>query len=71
MDNAPFHKSKLTRELIESAGCKLLFQPSYSPDLNPIEQQWAIMKRAIKHILQSFEKLYDAIVHFFSVTYSV
>jgi transposase len=48
MDNAPFHKSKLTRELIESVDCKLLFQPPYSPDLNPIEQQWAIIKRSYR-----------------------
>lgn len=45
MDNAPFHKSKRTKELIESIGCKLKFQPEYSPDLNPIEQQWAVIKR--------------------------
>jgi len=42
MDNASFHKSNLTKELIESVGCKLLFQPHYSPDMNPIEQQWAM-----------------------------
>ena len=42
MDNATFHKSKRTKEIIESVGCRLLFQPAYSPDLNPIEQQWAI-----------------------------
>ncbi len=38
MDNAAFHKSKKTRELIESAGCRLIFLPPYSPDLNPIEK---------------------------------
>ncbi|WP_083874379.1 transposase [Dactylococcopsis salina] len=25
------------RELIENAGCELIFLPAYSPDLNPIE----------------------------------
>lgn len=44
MDNASFHKSKRTKELIESAGCKVIFLPPYSPDLNPIEKFWAIMK---------------------------
>ncbi len=34
-DNASFHKSKRAKELIEKAGCKLKFLPSYSPDLNP------------------------------------
>ncbi len=37
LDNATCHKSKKTTELIESAGCKLLFLSLYSPDLNPIE----------------------------------
>ena len=37
MDNASFHKSQKTQELIESVGCKLTFLPPYSPDLNPIE----------------------------------
>ena len=41
MDNASFHKSQRTRELIESVGSKLIFLPPYSPDLNPIEKFWA------------------------------
>jgi hypothetical protein len=38
MDNAAFHRSPRTRELIESVGCQLIFLPPYSPDLNPIEK---------------------------------
>lgn len=45
MDNAIFHKSQETRELIKQAGCSLLFLPPYSPELNPIEQTWANIKR--------------------------
>ena len=45
MDNASFHKSKKTVQLIESANCKPIFLPPYSPDLNPIENWWAIIKR--------------------------
>jgi transposase len=37
MDNAAFHKSQKTRDLIESVGCKLIFLPPYSPELNPQE----------------------------------
>jgi putative transposase len=45
MDNAAFHKTPLTRQLIRDAGHSLLFLPPYSPDFNPIEQDFAIMKR--------------------------
>ena len=45
MDNASFHKTPLTRQLIEEAGHTLLFLPPYSPDFNPIEKDFAIMKR--------------------------
>ena len=48
MDNATFHKSARTRQLIEMAGCRLLFQPAYSPDLNKIEHQWATLKQGIR-----------------------
>jgi transposase len=48
MDNAIFHKSETTRELIKQAGCFLLFLPPYSPELNPIEQTWANLKRMRK-----------------------
>lgn len=45
MDNVPFHKSAKTRELIEGKGAKLLFLPPYSPDLNPIENDFANIKK--------------------------
>ncbi|MGI0496987.1 IS630 family transposase [Limnospira platensis CENA597] len=48
MDNAPFHNSRRIRELIEEAGCELLFLPTYSPDLNPIEHWWHKVKTAIR-----------------------
>ena len=41
MDNASFHESQKTRELIESLGCTVAFLPTYSPDYNPIEKFWA------------------------------
>lgn len=48
MDNATFHKSNTTRDLIEDADCHLLFLPPYSPDLNKIEPQWANLKQGIR-----------------------
>lgn len=66
MDNAAFHRSQKTRELIESVGCKLIFLPPYSPDLNPIEKFWANMKRWIKDKITQFDKIYEALVAFFN-----
>jgi len=45
MDNAAFHKSNKPQELIEHAGATLLFLPPYSPDFNPIEQDFAAIKK--------------------------
>jgi len=67
MDNASFHKSQRIRQLIEEAGCKLIFLPPYSPDLNPIEKFWANMKRWIKNHIVGFDKLYDALSSFFLI----
>jgi len=52
MDNAIFHKSQKTQELIRQAGCSLLFLPPYSPELNPIEQTWANLKRLRRNTQQ-------------------
>jgi transposase len=34
-------KSKAVRRAIRAAGAKLFHVPPYSPDLNPIEQDWS------------------------------
>ena len=68
LDNATFHKSKKTKELIESVGCRVIFLPPYSPDLNPIEKFWANMKRWIKQQVEHFADLYSTICAFFNAT---
>lgn len=65
MDNASFHKSQKTRELIESVGCRVIFLPPYSPDLNPIEKFWANMKRWIKDKIAKIGQLENALEIFF------
>lgn len=65
MDNASFHKSQKTKDLIESVGCKVIFLPPYSPDFNPIEKFWANMKRWIRCRIDKFNSLYDTLVEFF------
>src|SRR5690606_576695 len=48
MDNLSPHKAPRVRELIEAAGCRLLFLPPYSPDLSPIEQMWSKLKALLR-----------------------
>jgi len=48
MDNFGSHKSKVVRQLIRSAGAKLLFLQKCSPHLNPIEQVFAKLKHLIR-----------------------
>jgi len=38
MDHVSFHKSQRILDLIEQAGCRVLFLPPYSPDSNKIEK---------------------------------
>ena len=45
MDNASFHKGSEMEALIRSSGASLLFLPPYSPELNPIEKDFANIKR--------------------------
>lgn len=67
MDNAPIHKANRTKELIESAGCTLKFQPEYSPDLNPIEQQWAVIKRKYRKNKHNGMNHHDAVNQAFQI----
>lgn len=51
-DNATFHKSPKIKARIESVGCQLISLPPYSPDLNPIEQYWSVLRAQIRRIKQ-------------------
>ena len=45
MDNAAFHQSPETVHLIEHTDATLLFLPRSSPDFNPIEHDFAAIKK--------------------------
>ncbi len=53
LDNATFHHGGRIEALIESAGCRLLYLPPYSPDLNRIEKCWAWLKSRVRKGLSS------------------
>ena len=61
MDNASFHSRKRLISLAQNAGCKLIFLPPYSPELNPIENFWAWLKRFLRKILSSVASFDDAL----------
>ena len=48
MDNLRAHKSVQVKQAIESKGCQLLFLPSYSPDLSPIEEAFSKLKAILR-----------------------
>ncbi|WGJ62190.1 transposase [Wolbachia endosymbiont of Frankliniella intonsa] len=51
MDNATFHKTTKTKSLIESFGFHVLYLPTYSPDLNPIEHCWHTIKSRLRPLM--------------------
>ena len=60
-DNAAFHKSQKTKELIEAVNCHVLYLPPYSPDFNPIEQKWEHVKNLVKKIRNKFQNFNDCL----------
>lgn len=47
MDNAPIHNSADIGKYINSRGYRFVYLPPYSPELNPIEQFWSVVKSKI------------------------
>ncbi len=45
MDNARIHRTQRTKELIEATKASLLYLPPYSPNYDPIEHDFANIKR--------------------------
>lgn len=63
LDNAAFPKSAATQTLLSRTGATVLFLPPYSPDLNPIEQDFATLKKlweydehtSLERLLQTYK----------------
>jgi transposase len=51
MDNASVHRTVAVRELIESYHCTVAFLPPYSPDFNPIELSFSVLKAWIRRYM--------------------
>jgi transposase len=62
LDGLGAHRPRRIRELIEARGADLLFLPTYSPDLNPIEEAFSKVKTLVrKEGARAREALVEAI----------
>jgi len=66
LDNFPSHWANKTKEKAEEFDITLIFQPPYSPDLNPIEFIWKSIKRELSPLLiESIDTFEDVIKDYY------
>lgn len=60
MDQAGWHKAK---DLTHADNIALMYLPSYSPELNPIERLWQWLRKEVTHnrLFETLEALMDAL----------
>ncbi|STZ01726.1 DDE superfamily endonuclease [Moraxella atlantae] len=57
LDNARFHHGGDLKQIAELYNIELTYLPPYSPELNPIEQLWAVIKQKVRLTLSNFDTL--------------
>jgi transposase len=50
LDHCSIHTGDKVQQLIEAHHCELLFLPTYSPDLNPIEEAFSKIKTILRRM---------------------
>ena len=58
-DNAPVHRAEIIKQILDELQIQVMVWPPYSPDLNPIENLWAIMKQEIYKLYPELEHAPD------------
>jgi transposase len=67
MDNNSIHKLDEIEDAIAAAGAWVLFLPTYSPDLNPIELCWSKVKSRLRSLKpRTLPDLFDSLVQAFA-----
>ena len=68
LDNARAHHAKLLKPFLKTHADKLelMFLPPYSPDLNPMEWFWKLLRKEVTHntFFETFKKFQRAIIKF-------
>ena len=62
LDNLSVHKRPAIRAMIEAADCRVLFLPSYSPDLNPIELAFSKINAYLRRMEERTQQALDAAI---------
>lgn len=68
LDNARYHYSKLVKTFLMTSRIKLVFLPSYSPNLNLIERLWKFFKKKVLYntYYENIRVFRTACINFFS-----
>ena len=62
-DLAPCHTSKQVKKVFNEAAINVLDWPGNSPDLNPIENRWSILKSRLQKLdCTTTTKLIEAVI---------
>lgn len=67
IDNAGYHKSKEFTSFIETTKIKIHYLPPYSPNLNPIERLWKVMREKVTYnrYYEKFSEFTKSLLAFF------
>jgi transposase len=57
LDNVAFHRSQIVKQDIINAGLTAIYTPPYSPQFNPIEHVFSMIKQKMQHIEITIETL--------------
>ena len=62
MDNLSSHKGAAVEALVRAVGAYVIYLPTYSPDLNPIEKCWPKVKAILRKLkARTYPALLDAL----------
>ena len=59
LDNHSIHKTMIVREAVESKGYKILHTPPYSPEYNPIELMFGVIKNSFYKLRNTSPDTFD------------